>query len=142
MKRSRLSAGGLSLGVVALALLGGGALPSEEVPPEGIVIGRMPIEGLEGMEAIAVYRELPGGAESGWHEMEAGSEVVYIQEGSVVLEVRDQDALTVEAGQTFTTVAGQVHNVKNASAEEVVKAVAFYIGKEGGTGADVLVMVE
>ena len=74
--------------------------------------------------------------------MGAGSEVVYIQEGSVVLEVRDQDALTVEAGQTFTTVAGQVHNVKNASAEEVVKAVAFYIGKEGGTGADVLVMVE
>ncbi len=127
---------------LALALLAGGGVPAEEVPPEGIVLDRMAIEGLEGMEAIAVYHELPGGAESGRHKMASGSEIVYIQEGSVILEVEGSEAVTVGAGQTFKTVAGQVHNVKNASEDTVCKAVAFYIGEAGATGDTIAVAVD
>ncbi len=142
MKQSVTLRGVLYLVVLVLALSGATALAAQEVPPEGIVIGRMPIEGLEGMEAIAVYYEMPGGAESGRHRMEVGHEIVYIQEGSVVLEVEGEEAVTVNAGETFTTVAGQVHNVKNASADMPVKAVSFYVGEAGGTGESISVMVE
>jgi quercetin dioxygenase-like cupin family protein len=144
MKDSLKWGGAVSLAVLMLAVVSGPALlaEAEEVPPEGNVIGRMPIEGLEGLEAIVIYYEMPGGTESGKHRMEAGREIVYIQEGSAILEVDGEEAVTVGAGETFTTVAGQVHNVKNASSEAPVKAVAFYIGQEGGTGATLSVMVE
>ena len=37
----------------------------------------------------------------------------------------------VKAGEAFTTSAGEVHNVKNASSSEPAKALAFYIAKKG-----------
>jgi quercetin dioxygenase-like cupin family protein len=131
-----------SLVGLTLALLGGVAAPAEDVPPEGIVLDRMAIEGLEGMEAIAVYYEMPGGEESGRHKLESGGEIVYILEGAAILEVEGSEAVTVEAGHTFKTVAGQVHNVKNASDDAVCKAVSFYIGEAGGTGETIAVPVE
>ena len=142
MRYGRRLTGSVSLVALALAVLGGGVLSAQDVPPEGIVLDRMEIAGLEGMEAIVVYYELPPGGESGRHKMEMGSEIVYIQEGSVVVEVEGSEAVTVEAGGTFKTVAGQVHNVRNASDEEACKAVAFYIGEQGGTGETLAVMVE
>lgn len=127
---------------LTLALLGGLAVAAEDVPPEGVVLDRMPIEGLEGMEAIAVYYEMPGGEESGRHKMESGGEIVYVLEGSLIFEVEGSEAVKVEAGQTYKTVAGQVHNVKNASEDEICRAVAFYIGAAGATGETIAVAVE
>lgn len=141
MNRIRLL-GAVSLLTAAFVVAGATGVPAQDVPPEGIVIGRMPIEGLEEMEAIVIYYEMPAGAESGKHRMASGREIVYIQEGSVVLEVEGEDAVTVGAGETFTTVAGQVHNVKNASPDAAVKAVAFYISEEGGTGETISVMLK
>jgi quercetin dioxygenase-like cupin family protein len=56
---------------------------------------------------------------------------VYIQQGSVILEVQGKPPATLKAGEAFTTSAGEVHNVKNASATAPAKALAFYIAKKG-----------
>lgn len=72
----------------------------------------------------------PPGAESGKHT-QSGNEIVYIQEGSVILEVQGKPALNLKPGEAFSTVAGEVHNVKNASSSEPAKALAFYIAKKG-----------
>jgi quercetin dioxygenase-like cupin family protein len=82
------------------------------------------------MEAILVLRELPPGAESKNHT-QSGTEIVYIQDGSVVLEVKGKPPVTVKAGEAFHTTAGEVHNVKNASASAPAKALAFYVAKKG-----------
>jgi len=58
-------------------------------------------------------------------------EIVYILEGSVTLEVQGKPSATLKAGEAFTTVANEVHNVKNASASAPGKALAFYIAKKG-----------
>lgn len=137
--RSRVLLVVVSVVAVALGLSVGGALSAQDPLAEGTVLGRMEIAGSDGMEAILVLREIPPGGESGRHVMEAGSEIVYILEGSFIVEVEGEEAMTVEAGGTFQTVAGQVHNVKNASDEAGGKALAFYISERGTALEDISV---
>jgi len=114
----------------ALGMLGSRLLSAQEPLKQGTELARTDVAGSKGMEAVLVMRELPGGAESGKHT-QSGSEIVYIQDGSVTLEIAGQSPKTVKAGEAFTTTAGQVHNVKNASSSAPAKALAFYIAKKG-----------
>ncbi len=123
------------LGIVLIAgigvgLVGGPVLNAQDPLTSGTILARTDVSGADGLEAILVLRELPPGGESGWHT-QSGSEIVYIMEGSVILEVRGKSAMTVEEGQAFQTMSGEVHNVKNASADAPGKALAFYIAKKG-----------
>ena len=96
----------------------------------GKVLQRTELKAAPGWEAILVDRTLPPGAESGKHT-QSGNEIVYIQEGAVTLDVAGKAPQTIKAGEAFTTSAGQVHNVKNASSTEPAKALAFYVAKKG-----------
>jgi quercetin dioxygenase-like cupin family protein len=96
----------------------------------GRILQRTELKGDPGWEAILVDRTLPPGAASGEHT-QSGNEIVYIVEGSVIFEAQGKPAVTLKAGGSFTTVAGQVHNVKNASSSAPAKALAFYVAKKG-----------
>ena len=93
------------------------------------MLQRTALKSAPGWEAILVQRILPPGAGSGKHT-QSGNEIVYIQEGSVILEVQGKPAVTLNAGEAFSTVAGEVHNVKNASSSAPAKALAFYVAKK------------
>jgi quercetin dioxygenase-like cupin family protein len=96
----------------------------------GKILQRTELTSAKGTEAILILRELPAGGESGKHT-QSGNEIVYILEGSVILEVQGKPPVTLNAGEAFQTVAGEVHNVKNANASAPGKALAFYIAKKG-----------
>jgi quercetin dioxygenase-like cupin family protein len=96
----------------------------------GKILQRIELKGAPGWEAILVDRPLPAGAESGKHT-QAGNEIVYIESGSVIFEAQGKPAKTLKQGESFTTVDGEVHNVKNASKTEPAKALAFYVAKKG-----------
>jgi quercetin dioxygenase-like cupin family protein len=128
MKRYHLLEVGLAIGVILGPL--GFQLLAQENLAKGTVLQRVDIAGSKGMEAVLVLRELPPGAESGRHT-QSGTEIVYIQDGSVNVEISNQPSKTLTAGQAFSTTAGQVHNVKNASTSAPAKAIAFYIAKKG-----------
>ena len=122
---------GITLAVgVALGVISSRLLSAQEPLKAGKVLQRTDVAGAKGMEAILVLRELPAGAESGKHT-QSGTEIVYILDGSSTLEVADKPPQTLNAGEAFSTSAGQVHNVKNASASAPAKALAFYIAKKG-----------
>ncbi len=104
----------------------------------GTILQRTELVGAKGMEAILVLREVPPGKESGKHTQN-GNEIVYVLEGSVTLEVQGKPPVTLKAGEAFKTVAGEVHNVKNASATAPAKALAFYIAKKGSKLEDLSV---
>ncbi len=123
---------------VGLGLLGSGTLSAQDNLKSGTVLQRMALKGAPGWEAILVQRTVPPGAESGKHT-QSGNEIVYIQEGTVTLEVQGKPAVTLKAGETFSTVAGEVHNVKNASSSAPVKALAFYVAKKGARLEDLSV---
>lgn len=138
MKRIHLLVGVmLALGVV-LGLGGSQMLSAQDGLKSGTVLKRTELKGAPGWEAILVQREVPPGAESGKHT-QGGNEIVYIQEGSVTLEVQGKPAVNLKAGEAFTTSAGEVHNVKNASNSAPVKALAFYVAKKGARLEDLAV---
>ena len=138
MKRIYLLVGVmLSLGVV-LGLVGSRMLSAQDGLKSGTVLKRTELKGAPGWEAILVQREVAPGAESGKHT-QGGNEIVYIQEGSVTLEVEGKPPVTLKAGEAFTTSAGEVHNVKNASKTAPVKALAFYVAKKGARMEDLAV---
>lgn len=115
---------------LALGVLGSRMLSAQDPLKAGKELQRAELTSATGMEGILVLRELPPGAESGQHT-QSGNEIVYILEGSVVLEVQGKAPMTLKAGEAFKTAAGEVHNVKNASASAPGKALAFYIAKKG-----------
>ena len=129
MKRTHV----LLIATVAVCLvvaIAGSFLSAQEQLRSGKILQRVNVVGATGMEAILVLRELPPGAESGKHT-QSGTEIVYILEGSSTVEIDGKSPQTLKAGEAFTTSAGQVHNVKNASSNAPAKALAFYIAKKG-----------
>jgi len=137
MKRIFWFAITLVLGAV-LGLLGSRMLSAQEGLKSGTVLARTELASAKGIEAILVLREVPPGKESGKHT-QSGNEIVYILDGACILEVQGKPPATIKAGEAFTTSAGQVHNVKNASASAPVKALAFYIAKKGARLEDLAV---
>jgi quercetin dioxygenase-like cupin family protein len=130
MKRIYLLLGiTLAVGVV-LGLLGTRMLTAQEPLKSGTVLQRTELVNAKGTEAILVLRNIPPGGQSGKHT-QSGNEIVYILEGSAILEVPGKTPVNLKAGEAFTTVAGEVHNVKNASASAPAKALAFYVAKKG-----------
>jgi len=123
---------------VALGLLGSRISTAQDNLKGGKVLQRTELKGAPGWEAILVERPLPPGAESGKHT-QSGNEIVYIEEGSVTFEVQGKPAVTLKPGGTFTTTAGEVHNVKNASSTAPAKALAFYVAKKGARLEDLSV---
>jgi quercetin dioxygenase-like cupin family protein len=116
--------------VVVMGLLDSSLLNAQEGLKTGKVLERTTLKGAPELEAILVERDLPAGAESGKHT-QGGNEIVYIEQGSVILQVQGKPDKTVKTGEAFTTSAGEVHNVKNASSSEPAKALAFYVAKKG-----------
>ena len=138
MKHIKVSVGvTLAIGMV-LGLLGSLMLSAQENLKKGTVLQRTQLKAAPGWEAILVERILPPGAESGKHT-QSGNEIVYIQDGSVIFEAQGKPTVTLKPGQAFTTVAGEVHNVKNASGSAPAKALAFYIAKKGARLEDLSV---
>jgi quercetin dioxygenase-like cupin family protein len=115
---------------LAVGLLGSQMLSGQDNLKAGKVLQRTELKSAPGWEAILVERILPPGAESGKHT-QSGSEIVYIQDGSVTFEAQGKPAVTLKPGEAFTTVADEVHNVKNASSSTPAKALAFYVAKKG-----------
>jgi quercetin dioxygenase-like cupin family protein len=132
MRPTQLSIGIVLALSVAVGVRGGRMLSAQDPLKSGKILQRTELTGAKGMEAILVLRELPPGGESGKHT-QSGNEIVYILEGSVILEVQGKAPVTLKAGEAFQTAAGEVHNVKNANASAPGKALAFYVAKKGSS---------
>ncbi len=135
MKRTHLLVTMIAV-VAVLGVIGSAMLTAQEGLKTGTVLQRTELK--NGMEAILVLRPLPPGAESGKHT-QSGNEIVYILEGSVIFEAQGKSPVTLKAGDSFTTTAGEVHNVKNASSSAPAKALAFYVAKKGARMEDLSV---
>jgi quercetin dioxygenase-like cupin family protein len=67
---------------------------------------------LPGREIVQVLTEIPVGVESGWHT-HPGEEVGYIVEGTVEMQIRDADTLTLHAGEGFLIPPRTPHNARD-----------------------------
>lgn len=138
MKRIYLLIGIALAASALLGFLGNRMVSGQEPLKSGTVLQRTELTSAKGNEAILVLREVPAGGESGKHT-QSGNEIVYVLDGSLILEVQGKPSATLKAGEAFTTAAGEVHNVKNASTTVPAKALAFYIAKKGARLEDLAV---
>lgn len=71
---------------------------------------------IPGREIVQVLTEIPVGEESGWH-IHPGEEVGFIVAGNVRMEIKDQDALMLGAGDGFLIPPGTPHNATDLGPE-------------------------
>ena len=83
----------------------------------------------QGREAVQVVAEFAPGAAAGKHT-HPGEELGYVLEGTLVLEIQGQPAVTLKAGDSFFVPAGVVHDGKNTG-KSPARVFATYVVEKG-----------
>lgn len=86
---------------------------------------------LPGKEGLMVLVEYPPGSSDQIHRHNAYA-FVYVLEGSIVMQLRGGEQVTLTPGQTFYEGPDDVHIVgRNASQTKPAKFVAFFVKNKG-----------
>jgi quercetin dioxygenase-like cupin family protein len=119
----------LVVGIV-VGLLGNRVLNAQQQSAKRTELLRTDLPGIAGKEDIVYIAELAPGAAAGKHS-HPGSELFYVLEGSMILEVEGKPSVTMKQGEASHLPPKQVHDVKNASATAPMKALIFQIPEKG-----------
>jgi quercetin dioxygenase-like cupin family protein len=124
------------IGLVLLWLMTGAAMAQEaKVTP----LMSKDLTENPGKEALMIMVEYPPGSSDPIHRHNAQA-FVYVLEGSIVMQVKGGEQVTLTPGQTFYEGPDDVHVVgRNASSTKPAKFVVFLIKNKG---APVLVPAE
>jgi len=119
----------LVVGIV-VGLIGNRVLNAQQQSAKRTELLRTDLPGIEGKEGIVYIAELAPGAAAGKH-YHPGSELFYVLEGSMILEVEGKPPVTMKQGEASHLPPKQVHDVKNASTTTPMKALIFQIPEKG-----------
>jgi quercetin dioxygenase-like cupin family protein len=118
------------ISALALALfLAGGALAAQEGTVQSLLTKEL--TGVPGRELSMITVQYPPGGSTPAHLHHAQA-MVYVLEGSIVMQVKGGAPVTVAAGQTFYEGLDDVHLVsRNASQTAPAKFVVFLVKDKG-----------
>jgi len=77
-------------------------------------------------ETVILAGEFGPGSETPWHIHPGAQEVLYVQEGSLTVEVERLGMLAIKAGETYLIAADVPHRVRNESPTAAAKSVVIY----------------
>jgi quercetin dioxygenase-like cupin family protein len=122
--------------MLVLLLLLTGTLMAQEATVTPLI--SKDLKELPGKEVSMITVEYPPGGTDPIHRHDAHA-FVYVLEGSIVMQVKGGEEVTLTPGQTFYEAPDDVHVVgRNASSTKTAKFLVFFIK---GKGAPVLVPV-
>jgi quercetin dioxygenase-like cupin family protein len=132
-KQPAIAVGGTAMKIaVALTLslsLAGGTLVAQDATVRSLV--SKDLAGVPGRELSMITVEYPPGGVDPVHTHHAQA-LVYVLEGSIVMQVRGGAAVTLGPGQTFYEGPDDVHIVgRNASRTASAKFVVFLVKDKG-----------
>ena len=84
---------------------------------------------IPGREIVQVLTVIPVGVESGWHT-HPGEEVGYLLAGTIQMMIKDQETLTLNAGEGFLIPPGTPHNALDLG-PEIGQMLSTYIVEVG-----------
>ncbi|MBU9259591.1 cupin domain-containing protein [Burkholderia multivorans] len=116
-----------------LALLGGVMAAGAQAAPSAIVAPLMtkPLDDYPGKEAEMISVEYPPGAVDPVHRHYAHA-FVYVVEGSIVMQVKGGQSVTLKPGQTFYEAPGDLHTVgRNASLTQPARFIVLLLKDKG-----------
>jgi len=106
-----------------------GALTAQEAKVTPLLSKDLP--DLPGKEGRIIVVNYPPGGSSAVHRHNADV-FVYVMEGSLVMQVKGGEQVTLTAGQSFYEAPGDVHVVsKNASTTAPAKFIVFFVKDKG-----------
>lgn len=124
----RLKAGLIAAAVVWTAGVQAGAAPG---PTQVKALLSAPLADMPGKEALLVSVRYPPGGSDGIHRHDA-LVFVYVVDGSITMQVRGGQPVTLTKGQTFQEQPGDVHVVgRNASKTKSATFLAFFVKNKG-----------
>ncbi|AOK14876.1 cupin [Burkholderia ubonensis] len=118
---------------LAVALTAGAMIAGAHAAPSAIVTPLMtkPLDDYPGKQAEMISVEYPPGAVDPVHRHHAHA-FVYVVEGSIVMQVKGGDPVTLKPGQTFYEAPDDVHTVgRNASRTRPAKFVVLLLKDKG-----------
>jgi quercetin dioxygenase-like cupin family protein len=100
-------------------------------PPDVKEIMSKPLTGIPGKEGLVLTVTYPPGGGDEIHRHNAHA-FVYVIEGSIVMQLRDAEPVTVKAGEGFYEGPNDVHIVgRSASDSKPAKFVVFLVKNQG-----------
>ena len=129
MRRSLMPALTLVLGIAAGAI-GATVLRAAEPPWRETPLLRVDLEGLVGQELMVSRFDTAAGWAHGRHH-HPGHELVYVLEGSAVLEVAGRPPRLLGPGDAALVPPGEVHAGRNASADAPFRFLLVRIHPKG-----------
>lgn len=117
--------------VLVLSLsLAGGTLVAQNATVKSLL--SKDLAGIPGKELSMITVDYPPGGSDTVHRHHA-QVVVYVLEGSIVMQVRGEAPITLVPGQTFYEGPDDVHTVsRNASQTSPAKFLVFFVKDKGG----------
>jgi quercetin dioxygenase-like cupin family protein len=123
------------LGIVFTVGIAVGTLASQLVvaqpqPITRTILQQKDLEGAEGREVVMYRAELNEGAVAGRH-FHPGPELLYVLEGSLILEADGHAPTTLKVGETAHIPAKHIHNARNANPSGPTKVLVVLVGEKG-----------
>jgi quercetin dioxygenase-like cupin family protein len=103
---------------------------AQQTPIKRTELMRKDLGGIDGQEGIMYTAEVAPGGASGRH-YHPGDELVYVLQGSGVLEQEGAAPLTVRAGDVFSPPFKKVHNFTNRSQTVPAKVLVVLVAPKG-----------
>lgn len=108
-----------------------GAVAASAQTSQVIPLFQADVGDVSGQEIVVLEVTYPPGAESASHRHNAHT-VVYVLEGSVVMQVAGGEKKTLSAGETFYETPDDIHAVSmNASDTEPAKILVWFLKGKG-----------
>ncbi|CAG2320644.1 MULTISPECIES: cupin domain-containing protein [Burkholderia] len=118
---------------IAAALVAASTTGAVHAAPSAIVTPLMtkPLDAYPGKEALMISVEYPPGAVDPVHRHHAEA-FVYVVEGSIVMQVKGGEPVTLKPGQTFYEGPNDLHTVgRNASRTRPAKFIVLLLKDKG-----------
>jgi quercetin dioxygenase-like cupin family protein len=115
---------------IAIGMLGNQVLLAQQAPVSRTVLQQTDLDGVAGKEIIMYRADVGPAAVAGKHH-HPGPELLYVLEGSLIIEPDGQPPVTLKAGETSHIPARHVHNVRNGSTTGPAKVIVFMVGEKG-----------
>ena len=117
--------------LVITLLLGFTAPAAAQEPPKVTTLFSRDLSDIPGKEGTMLIVEYPPGGADPVHRHDAHA-FVYVLEGSVIMQLKGSDPVTLHPGQTFYEGPDDIHVVgRNASKTEPAKFLVVFVKNKG-----------
>ncbi len=115
---------------IAVGVIGDRLLSAQQGPVKRTELLRTDLAGIEGKEGVVYHVEIAPGAAGGRH-YHPGHELIYVLEGSVIIEPEGTAPVTLQPGQVIHLSPKQVHEAKNVSPSDPARWLTFLLADKG-----------